>query len=107
MLFINLTQKGVHMDPKQREKLLAAGFTVAEVDVMEASLKAKAEEDKVESWLDSLNDKSISEIKREANIKAAVLRTRAAFMDRSDARIYNRIATNLRFVVQGPGAVQF
>ena len=95
------------MDPKQREKLLAAGFTVAEDDAMEASLKAKAEEDKVELWLDSLNDKSISEIKREANIKAAVLRTRAAFMDRSDARIYNRIATNLRFVVQGPGAVQF
>ena len=95
------------MTPEQREKLLAAGFTVAEIDVMEASLKAKAEEDKVESWLDSLNDKSISEIKREANVKAAVLRTRAAFMDRSDARIYNRIATNLRFVVQGPGAVQF
>ena len=95
------------MTPEQREKLLATGFTAAEVDAMEASLIAKAEEDKVEAWLDSLNGKSISEIKREASVKAAILRTRAAFMDRSDARVYNRIATNLRFVVQGPVAVQF
>ena len=95
------------MTPEQREKLLAAGFTASEVDAMEASLIAKAEEDKVEAWLDSLNGKSISEIKREASVKAAILRTRAAFMDRSDARVYNRIATNLRFVVQRPGAVQF
>ena len=95
------------MTPEQREKLLATGFTADEVDAMEESLIAKAEEDKVEAWLDSLNGKSISEIKREASVKAAILRTRAAFMDRSDARVYNRIATNLRFVVQGPGAVQF
>ena len=95
------------MDPEKRKQLLAAGFTEAEVNAMESALLLKVEEDKVAAWLDSLNDKSISEIKREANVKSAVLRTRAAFMDRSDARVYNRIATNLRFVVQGPGAVQF
>jgi ribosomal protein L12E/L44/L45/RPP1/RPP2 len=95
------------MDPEKRKQLLAQGFTEAEVNAMESALLLKVEEDKVAVWLDSLNDKSISEIKREATQKAAVLRARAAFMDRSDARIHNRIATNLRFVVQGSGAVQF
>ena len=95
------------MDPAKRKQLLAQGFTAAEVSAMETALLLKDEEDKVTVWLDSLADKSLSEIKREAMNKAAILRTRAAFMDRSEARIYNRIATNLRFVVQGPGAVQF
>tara|TARA_R100001244_G_scaffold14557_1_gene16119 strand:- start:2041 stop:2328 length:288 start_codon:yes stop_codon:yes gene_type:complete len=95
------------MDPTKRKQLLAAGFTETEVIAMESALVLKDEEDKVESWLNSLSDKSVSEIKREATTKAAILRTRAAFMDRSEARVYNRIATNLRFVVQGPGAVQF
>ena len=66
MLFINLTQKGVHMDPTKRKQLLAAGFTEAEVNAMESALLLKVEEDKGAAWLDSLNDKSISEIKRES-----------------------------------------